>query len=104
MPRRPVLIFNVRPRFGGVNSGGTPEKYYTGLLGGLPGLETCRRGARPATSGGLLGHIFAGFLGPARLGQGAAAAHGEVAESLPDQVDCRVQGGGAGGRVRRGSG
>src|SRR5688500_7959026 len=75
-------------------------EYYTGFLGELPGLEACRRSATSASSGGLLGHIFAGFLGPARLGQGAAAAHGEVAESFPDQVDCRVQGGGA---ARRGS-
>ena len=46
--------------------------------------------------GGFFGHIFGGFVRAARLRQRAAAAHGEVAETLADQVHGGVQRGGAG--------
>src|SRR3954464_15298265 len=69
----------------------TGREYCTGFGGGLPRLEACRRGARGAPPGRLFGHLLAGFLDLPRLRQRAAAPYGEVAETLADLVDGRVQ-------------
>ena len=86
-------------------------EYYTGFS--ARATDAATGGRCPATCafaaalpGRLFGHIFRRFVRAPGLGQGASAAHGQVAEPLADQVHGGVQGVGAGvpATRRRGGG